>query len=156
MLKSFEQNNISVGGIYSPRVKENDITIGYDIVDINNNKTEIFLREKGNKNLEKIGKFHIFNEGLATGKNALNLNNIMNNKIIIIDEVGKLELENNGWAYAINDLFHHAKHHIILVVRNQFVKDVIDKWHIEEYTLYDIANHNSMEINNDIIKQITL
>lgn len=154
MLKSFEQNNISVGGIYSPRVKENDITIGYDIVDIHNNKTEIFLREKGDKSLEQIGKFHIFKEGLATGKNALNLTNIMNKNIIVIDEVGKLELENNGWFHAINDLLHHAKHHIVLVVRNQFVKDIIDKWHIEKYSLYDVAHHSNTEINNDIVKKL--
>jgi hypothetical protein len=63
IIEVLKENKISVGGIYSPRIMDNDQTIGYDIVDIVTNDREIFLRQNGNEKFARIGRFSIFPQG---------------------------------------------------------------------------------------------
>jgi len=55
VIENLKSKNIKVGGIYTQKVKENNERIGYDLVAVQTNKSEIFLRIEGNENLEKIG-----------------------------------------------------------------------------------------------------
>ncbi|MEZ4792585.1 MAG: nucleoside-triphosphatase [Gelidibacter sp.] len=65
-------------------------------------------------------------------------------KYLIIDELGKLELENEGLhvsakkiikAYESDD-----KHHLILVARTSLLKEIIQKYQISKYELIEKDN----------------
>jgi nucleoside-triphosphatase THEP1 len=154
IIKMFQQENIPVSGVLSPRVVENDETIGYDVVDIKNEKREVFLRRTGGKDLERIGRYYIFPAGLQQGRDALSLANTIDSKMVVIDEVGKLELEDRGWAGCLQSLIDASRHHILLTVRDKFVEEVVQKWDARPFHLYDIAEHDGEAIGSSIMASI--
>ena len=133
---------------------ENETTIGYDIVDIMTDNRVKFLRKTTNENQTKIGNYSILPDGLQIGINALTTSKNRNNKIVIIDEVGKLELENKGWAKNITNLINTSNNNLILSVRDSLTQLVIQKWNLKDYTIFNISESNSLKICNSITEQI--
>ncbi|MFN8258361.1 MAG: nucleoside-triphosphatase [Bacteroidales bacterium] len=138
LVSLLKSENIAVGGILSPRVMENEITTGYDVEDISTGKREAFLRINDENNGQKIGKYNILPSGLQAGKHILAGLLDADNKIIIIDEVGKLELEEGGWAPKLNELVLTSKSTLILSVRNKFVEQVKTKWGLENAVVLNV------------------
>jgi iron complex transport system ATP-binding protein len=129
-------------------------TVGYDIIDIKTNEREAFLRQNYTKNNLKIGRFNIHLQGLQKGIKAIKESNNPNIQIVIIDEVGVLELENNGWAKNIEELIRNSQNHVLLVIRDSFVEQVIEKWKIKNYLVFDIKEKNFTSISNTIHQMI--
>jgi nucleoside-triphosphatase THEP1 len=154
IIKVLKERNVSVGGIYAPKVTENNNTIGYDVVDIVSGKREIFLRKTEDSLFSKIGKYSIYSKGLQLGQSALSVRNNNNNLIIIIDEVGNLELEGEGWAGSIEDLLIASDSHLLLVVRDSFIEKVIERWNLKPYLVTNISEYNGLTITDMIMAQI--
>ncbi len=154
MLEIFKTNNISVGGILSQRVMINSQTTGYDIVDIENEDKEILLRHAEDDEKERIGIYSIYNKGFEFGTRVLQRCKEDEKKIIIIDEVGKLELGNKGWANLINELADNSKSHLLIAVRDSLVEEVIQKWQFKECQIYKISETDFLTACKSIIKQI--
>ena len=94
----FRKNNIATGGILSERLMTDAQTTGYDLVNIETGEKEAFLRQNEECGSETIGRFTICIKGITMGNTVLRSLISHGNKIVIIDEVGLLELENKGWA----------------------------------------------------------
>lgn len=154
IIKNFQSKGITLGGIYSPRVMQGKSTVGYDIIDINTNEREAFLRQNYTKNNLKIGRFNINLQGLQKGIKAIKKSSNTNIQIVIIDEVGVLELENNGWAKNIEELIRNSQNHVLLVIRDSFVEQVIEKWKIKNYLVFDIQEKDFTSISNTIHQTI--
>ncbi|MGM0503406.1 MAG: nucleoside-triphosphatase [Bacteroidota bacterium] len=154
IVQSFQSKGITVGGIYSPRVMQDKTTVGYDIIDINTNEREIFLRQRSLDNRLKIGRFNINLQGLQKGIKTLKSSIDTNTQIVIIDEVGKLELDNNGWASGIDELIKNAQNHLLLVIRDRYIEQIIKKWEIKNYQIFDIKKNTFTSINNTIHRSI--
>ncbi|MCX6272371.1 MAG: hypothetical protein NTU44_14390 [Bacteroidetes bacterium] len=154
VIDNLRKQKITVGGFFSPGIIEGDTTIGYDIVDIERQQRVIFLRQNVDPGLNKIGKFCIYPDGLEVGINAIIPARNIKNEIVVIDEVGKLELENEGWADGIEKLLKDPNYHLILTVRDTFAEQVKNKWNSVEFMFFDITSLNALEISNQILKQI--
>jgi len=62
------------------------------------------------------------------------------NRIIIIDEVGRLELYNKGWSDSVAELLKASCNHLIMAVRTDQVKSVIEKWQLDQAIIINISN----------------
>ena len=154
IIDKLKVNNIKVGGIYSPRIIKNNKTIGYDIVNIFTNKRSKFLRIHDKNNTEKIGKYFIINDGLDDGLNAI-MEAIKNDsKIIIIDEIGKLEMDNKGWSEKLENLFLNSSEKIILVVRQEIIADFIKKYNLKSVSIYNTSKEEFENFCNLLIQNI--
>ena len=152
----FNQHNIITGGIISPAVFDNDIHIGYDLINVSNNKQNIFSRISGNENMLNFGKFYFFNEGFEFGKDALSLENNLVSQIIVIDEIGFLELDNKGWASCLNNLFTNFDNPLILIVRNFLVDKVTEKWALSDPFIVDVCVEDSRDLLNKVFEYLDL
>ena len=132
------KKNVKTGGILSERVMTDSKTTGYDLVNIETGETEAFLRENEDCGSERIGRFTICPKGLAMGKAILTSLVLKENIIVIIDEVGLLELGGRGWADCVNALLTKSKNHILFTVRDRYVDDVKNKWNLGEATTFNI------------------
>lgn len=140
LLRSLSDAGVSAGGIYSPRVFEEDGTVGYDIADIRNNIRIPFLRQKEVENSDKVGKFTILTKGLETGLEALKPTNNRDKRIVIIDEAGPLELSDKGWAGRISELLAGDYYCILIIVRPALIDKVIAKWNIRERNIVSVPD----------------
>ncbi|MEI6060302.1 MAG: nucleoside-triphosphatase [Bacteroidota bacterium] len=150
-----KQKGITVGGILSPRIMENKETLGYDIIDIVNDAREIFLRKNADGKLKKIGRYGILPKGLLLGKGALSASKNRRNKIVVIDEVGMLELENQGWALQIADLIAASDSHLLLAVRDSLTEQVVLKWNLQVYAVYTLAEFDHEKACHSILEAIS-
>lgn len=152
VIENLKSKNIKVGGIYTQKVKENNERIGYDLVAVQTNKSEIFLRIEENENLEKIGIFSIFPKALALGIESLKPENNKENQLIIIDEIGKLELENKAWAKSLDELIQFNKNHLLLVVREDITEKIIKKWSLQNYFVFNLNENQSQNAEKTIME----
>jgi len=152
VLEILKEKNRKVGGILTIRLTEKGETIGYDLLDLATNDSVKFLRLACDKESNRIGRFAIFPEGMAHGQKALA--NLLTNQVelVVIDEVGKLELRGDGWAGAIQNLVTKSSHPILLTVRNGFEQDVIDKWNITNYQILQVGISSPSKLAERMLK----
>ena len=150
----FKKNNIAVGGILLERVMAGPQTIGYDLVDIESNDKEIFLRLSGETGYERVGKYDIYPNGLEKGIRILQPSGQTRNKIVVIDEVGKLELSGKGWAGSLLELIDASENHLLITVRDSSIEAVINKWNFNQYFEYKVSECDPVTTGNSIIEQI--
>jgi nucleoside-triphosphatase THEP1 len=149
IVDSLLKKEISISGIFAPRIMENGVTIGYDIVDIETNIREPFLRDNADTGLPKIGKYTIFPKGLEKGINVLNKSAVDKPHIVVIDEVGKLELNNQGWSTNITELV-NGHSIMLLAVRDSFTEQVIEKWNLKHYSVFTVSDNLHEEVSEII------
>ncbi|OFX39827.1 MAG: hypothetical protein A2X08_02915 [Bacteroidetes bacterium GWA2_32_17] len=154
LIENLKEKKIKVGGIYSQKIFENNERIGYDLFDINTNKSEIFLRKNINGNYNKIGIFSIFPKALELRIESLKPENNTENKIVIIDEIGNLEFSDKAWAKSLEELIKFQKNNILIVVREALTEKVIKKWNLQNYTVFNLHEAENKIIENVIIETI--
>jgi nucleoside-triphosphatase THEP1 len=149
------QNNIETGGIISERVMSGHQTTGYDVTDIQTGEKVVFLRQNEVVGSEKIGRFSIHPEGLAMGNRILGSLAMSDIRVVIIDEVGMLELNNKGWSGSVSKLMERSGNHILMIVRNSFVDEVKKKWDLKEAIIFDISETSYNEASKSILSGIS-
>jgi len=126
-----QNSNTSFSGFYSEKIINDATVVGYDIVSLPKKEKYKFLRTVGNENQQKIGSFYIDDFALAEGVIQIKKAIINQLDFLIIDEVGKLELNNKGWCAVLESVFADFKGEIIMTVRTEFVEKVIQKWNLK-------------------------
>jgi len=136
-----KEKQISVGGIISEKVFENDILLGYDIVDVSNGERKAFLRAESCSDCMKIGKYAIFEEGFEFGRKIIT-KALAENKFVIIDEAGKLELDGTGWSEILVQLNNFPVTTFLITVRDINVKDIIEIFDFKNPVVIDVKECN--------------
>lgn len=154
LVEMLNSKNIPVSGICCPRIMEGKDTVGYDIVDVAGIDSRIpFLRVDNNPDLERIGKYGIYPGALRVGNDVLRKALDDDAGVIVVDEVGKMELEGHGWAQNIDKLVGSSAI-LVLAVRNTFVDDVVKKWALKNFTVFEVAENVYMEVSAMVEKQL--
>ena len=143
-----QEKQQTIVGFYSEKVINNNKIVGYDIVNIPDNEKFKFLRMVGNEKQQKIGPFYIDDFALAEGVIQIKKAIINQTAFLIIDEVGKLELNNKGWYAALERAFAQFKGEIILAVRTEFIEKVIQKWHLKNVQIIGTSENDFSSILN--------
>ena len=154
LVDALKNSNIPVGGIISEKVRTESVTIGYDLVDIESGAREVLLRMNDKEGIAKVGKYSIYPGGIQKGIDILNPSNLTDKKVVIIDEVGTLELGNGGWAGRIQDLINASQNHIIMIVRDTLIADVVQKLNLREPFIYKVPRSDLQGSISSIIRQV--
>jgi nucleoside-triphosphatase THEP1 len=109
------------------------------------------IESESNVDSEKIvsiGPFRFLKESFQKANDyLLSVASEMDSKYVIIDELGKLELKNQGLHHAaetlIPDFLFSTSQHLILVVRASLLEDIIEHYNISEYQLLKIEDLKS-------------
>ncbi len=153
LIDRLSADNSSVAGIYTLRQMENSETTGYDVVNISTGKSERFLRTEGTSSQERIGKFFLYREGLEAGNEALL--NVKQTNLIIVDEIGKLELAGKGWSTSVKHLLKAQNSFFLLSVREIVVDEIIQKFGISPQSIFRVSGNNTDEIISEILEEIS-
>ncbi|MGB4568496.1 MAG: nucleoside-triphosphatase, partial [Dysgonamonadaceae bacterium] len=96
-----------------------------------------FLRKNNEDGGLRVGSFSIDSAGLEFGQKAIA--RAMDANLLMIDEIGKLELEGGGWHNELNALPLEKQLFIVLSVRLECVNDVINKWDLHPSAIYNVS-----------------
>ncbi len=149
----FNDNDIKVAGIYSERIMDDSRAVGYDVVDISTGTRKAFLREYEKCGNEKIGRFYICPEGLKMGQTVLRSQVGGDHRVLIVDEVGLLEINGGGWAGPIDGLLARPCN-IIMSVRDIYVDRIKAKWHLSRAIILNVGEIDHLSAGKSIMEQL--
>jgi len=113
----------SVDGILAPIVNDKRM-----LFHISSKTMKEFEVDSGNLNTINIGQYYFLEKSFIWANEKLIESYLKNPDWLIIDEIGKLELDNNGWYISVNQLLEKTNKTIIITVRDIYVEAVIEKF----------------------------
>lgn len=138
LIAIFREKGIAAGGIISRKIKTPEGNTGYDIVNILTDDQVPFLRQDSGYGNERVGRFTICKTGLDEGIKILSELELPANGFVFIDEVGFLELRDEGWAESITRLLEHSEYNIIITTRLALLEQVKEKFGIQNALMFNI------------------
>ncbi len=149
-----DKKGIAAGGFYSPRILEGDITTGYDIVDVSTGESWEFMRKARDNETADIGKYRVNKETLVKGHQLLSPGRISDKKVVIIDEVGRFEMEGKGWRDSLQYLLRLPGIILVLAVRKDFLEPVKEEFGLNDAEIFEVPTSTSSELLQRIISRI--
>lgn len=129
---------LTVGGIVAPAVHHADRCTGYDVVDLATGRSTRLATVQA-PGVEQVGGFHFLPEGLAFGNAALKRAVETAHRLVIVDEVGPLELAGGGWAEQLDPLA-ARRGSTLFVVRRALAAHLARRWNAPDGSLHDLAD----------------
>jgi nucleoside-triphosphatase THEP1 len=153
LVEQLRDINVSVKGIYTPRIMTDGQTSGYDIVDIDSGIRIPFLRIGSNNDQKKIGRYSINPAAIEAGLTSLSVAADSNPDVIVADEIGKMELAGEGWYEKLEGLLKGSAI-LVFAVRHTFVDDIVNKLKMKDYSVHPVSGHLHLELAGMIKERI--
>ncbi len=144
-----KEEGIEVEGIMAEGMDEFGKRTGFELVNVSTGKKILLCSIHGEKNWVKTGKYFFNPGGLEFGKKILS--GISSSSVLVIDEIGPLELSDRGWAGPIQNILARYDNKMIWVVRRNLTEKIIQKFDLKNVTIIDIARYKPAELINWII-----
>lgn len=143
-------SNFRIGGFLSTAVFKEGQRTGYELFDIETSESTTLCSTIPDINRFKQGEYYFSDSGLLKGENILKADNLTDKQLIIIDEVGPLELGNKGWSNTIDNLWQSNAPFQLWVVRRNIINEVLKKWNISNVHIFDIEKDTIEDILNEL------
>jgi len=144
-----KERGIRTGGILALRIMEEGKTTGYDISDIRTGERTPFLRHTGDATTG-VERFTLDEAGYRAGLRALGTSANRTVDVVIIDEVGPLEMRGQGWSDSIRGLMYETGAVLIFAVRKSLTLEVTDKFGIKTAGIIDVTNGDVVRFADEI------
>jgi nucleoside-triphosphatase THEP1 len=90
------------------------------------------------------GPFHFRDAGISLGKTTLQQSAALHPDLVVIDEIGPLELEGLGWAPEI-DTLSAVSQNMLWTVRTVLLEQVVSKWPVA-YRIISVNDYNTKTV----------
>jgi len=142
VISDLKQKNpdVKIGGIIAHGIDKNGERFGFDIENIATNQKVYLCSQEPVDDALKIGRFYFSREGLNFGQQAL-AKHLDNLDLLVIDEVGYLELQGKGWFEAIEKAMEQDNLDIIMVVRKRILEQILNLWQNKHFIVIDIKKN---------------
>lgn len=136
----------TVAGIRAPVVIDNGVRSGYNVEDIRTGDMLPLCRTGKRNAVVSTGPFGFDREGLRFGSSALSLNAVAQRDVVIVDELGPLELTGSGWAPAIRPLLESYDGTLLLVVRPDSLQKILKRWNLTPVAVWEPDGQQAADI----------
>jgi len=123
VIHELREKNFRIGGFLSESIWNNNACTGYDLLGLSEEKSFPFIRRTGEKKWQKVGPYFFIPESLDRAKNIIFRNN--NADLLIVDEVGPLELAGKGLWPALKHVIFQFSMNCFFVVRKNILEDFL-------------------------------
>jgi nucleoside-triphosphatase THEP1 len=150
VVRTLHTDGVRVGGILSPVVYDHYERTGYDVVNIPTGQRCSLCRKDPKPDAVLVGPFFFDTEVLLQINDALRSSDVDSFNVIIIDEVGPLELSGGGWAPALDHLLTEKTIPVILTVRPQLADAVCARWRLSPTMRWDTGSTDATSAADDL------
>ena len=152
--KLSQQKNYQINGIIAHGIDKNGERFGFEIENLANGERMLLCTQKPSNKAEKTGRFYFDKKGLEFGKKILTYN-LQTTNLLVIDEIGYLELKGKGWFSAIEEAMQYPKLNMIWVVRKRILEDVLNLWQHPNIKVIDIRNQDAKQIADNLLSVLS-
>ncbi len=115
-----KDRGLRVDGYLSERVMDGETVLGYDLLVLRTGERVRLLRRSGRPGGERVGRFTIDPEGFAAAAEAIGRSRPSD--LLILDELGRLELAGRGVRPAVDLLLKDARRNVLAVIREDLLE----------------------------------
>ena len=155
IVSDLHAQNIRIAGFFSVGINENGMRTGFNLVDIESSRQIELCSDKKNEKLIKFGRYYFNSDAISLGNEILNLDNLSDKQLIVIDEVGHLELNGQGWSNAIENISRSNTVPQLWIVRKSLVQKSTRRWNISNAYIFDITESSIQEVGNKLTEIIS-
>lgn len=141
LVDDLKRKNLKTGGFLSVAVIKNKEILGYDLYDLKGEQHIPYIRRQGEEGWERIGSYFFIPEALAHARDQLLPSRGVD--ILVVDEVGPLELKREGLWSALKQTLVSPPKGLILVVRKNILKDFLRQLRGREVRIFDIEEKDA-------------
>ena len=131
-----KHQRFKIDGFLSESLWDNQKIIGYDLLDLREDKSCPFIRKAGEKDWDRIGPFYFIPETLDLAKHIIKRAKKMD--ICVVDEVGPLELSGKGLWPVLKEALSKSQPQYLLVVRITILEKFLSKINREDVRVFDM------------------
>ena len=146
-----ESHGVSVNGFYTEELRENKLRIGFDVIGFDGTKGPLARTNSPLRRLPKVGKYSVMVHEFENI--ALPLIRI-NDGVVVIDEIGKMELFSSSFKHEVTKLLNNNK--IVLlgtlpIYRNlSFVEAIRNRPNVKVIEI-SVKNRDDDSLVNDVV-----
>ena len=150
VITQLEQANIEFDGVVAIGKEENGKRTGFDLLYLKTKKSYPLARITPLPNWDQFGRFYFDTDVFVkVGQSLVG----SSSKIIIIDEIGPMELQGKGWADAVGSLL-AANTQMIWVVRKPLLETIMNYWGISQAQVFEIGNYTPEKVAGAVMKSL--
>jgi nucleoside-triphosphatase THEP1 len=116
LLSFLNADGVEVSGFFAARVFDADTLAGYDLIEIAILRRHPFLRMTEEAGRERVGPFFVDPAGTAKAAEIIRLS--PPSSLLVIDEIGPLELQDKGHWPAVAPLLDDPDRNFVFVIRD--------------------------------------
>src|ERR1035437_139803 len=155
IVADLHEQKIRIAGFFSVGINENGIRTGFNLVDIGSSRQIELCSDKKNERRLKFGRYYFNSDAITLGNEILNSNNLSDKQLIVIDEVGHLELNGQGWSNADRKSTRNNTVPQLWIVRKSLVQKCTRRWNIGNAYIFDITESSIQEVGNKLTEIIS-
>ena len=146
--------NVRVHGVIAPGYVRDGRRSGFTLVDLATGRHEELCSVDPDPRCEAHGRFYFRPEGLAFGRRALEPPNPRETDLMVIDEVGRFELQGGVWMEQIDRLTAHQHPPMVWTVRRRLLDTVVERWNITNPVVVDVGVASAMETADAVMDAV--
>ena len=116
-------------GVYSRGILKDNKKIGFEIVDIKSGRAKQIASVHAESNFNVSQGRYFFNVDIFDEYNKIIMNSF-DEDVIIIDEIGPLELKDGGFFPLIQNCLANFKGKLVFVIRDHLIENVLAKFNL--------------------------
>lgn len=153
VIELVKKSSFKIGGIICPEVRCRGRRIGFKVIDLLTLR-EGWLAHINFKTEVKVGRYHVNLDDLEEiGVNAI-LSAIKKADVIVIDEIGPMELKSYKFRKAVFKSFKCGKP-VVAVLHWQLSKSFLRNLEASSYSVYEVNFNNRSYLHEVIFRKLT-
>ncbi len=153
LVQFLNSRGVTLSGILAIGLWQDNQRQGFDLVDLKTGVKCPLARRQTDSRGSTITPFQFFDKGIAAGARALDAERCRDTSVIMVDEVGKLELNGEGWAPFLDPLLSIRSAVHIWIVRENLVEKVSRRWKLEPVEIIHVEDDNSFVKLKTLLKK---
>jgi nucleoside-triphosphatase THEP1 len=121
-LPEWERRGLACAGFLSPAVTDASGALGYDLVEVPGGGRRPYLRRQGEPGAERTGPYAFVPAALERARAIVR--GAGPSRVLVVDEVGPLELRGGGLWPALNEALAGPDRPVLLVARAEIIADL--------------------------------
>lgn len=153
VVERLRADGLAVAGVSAPGEVRDGARWSFEVVDLATGERRPLARRDGPQTWPAIGPFRVDPEGLAFARAALERAVSDAADIVAVDEVGPWELSGEGYAAQL-DALRQARRPLLLVVREELIAAVGQRWAALRPTVWNAGTHDARTIAAGIVAEL--
>jgi nucleoside-triphosphatase THEP1 len=154
IVSKLKKEGIRLQGFVCPGKKNDQSKYTYYIKDIESGVEHLLCSLHPDREKQHYGRFYFEEDGIKAGCQIINKSMESQTDLLVIDELGPMEINNKGWAPAIENVLEHNASAQLWVVRDGLVKPMMRKWNLGHVIIFHLGEDTPDEIAKTISHQL--